>query len=488
MDCILSIDQGTTGTTALLINRNLDVIARASKEFPQYFPSVGWVEHNPYEIWESVCFVVKKVQQDCPFAVIKSIGITNQRETCLLWDRKTSKPLSNAIVWQCKRTKDLCEKLRSDGLSEEIKEKTGLVLDPYFSASKVSWMLDNIPHARQEMENNNILFGTIDTYLLWCLTGGAVHVTDVSNASRTLLMNLKTLSWDDSLLEIFSISKNLLPKIASSSEIYGYSSTEILPNGIPISGIAGDQQAALFGQLCLKAGSAKCTYGTGAFLLMNTGDAPIYSKNGLLTTVAWKIGENVTYALEGSAFIAGAAVQWLRDGLKLIKTASEIEELAKTVQTSEGVIFVPALSGLGAPYWRPNAKGCLLGITRGTTFAHIARAVLDGIALQNYDILTAMEQDLGEKLFELKVDGGAAINSILMQYQADILGVKIIRPKMLETTALGAALLSGLSIGFWNGFDELEKVWQLDSTYSPSMDDVSVKEIINNWHSAVSKA
>jgi glycerol kinase len=485
---IMAIDQGTTGSTVLLINRRLEVVARATREFPQIFPQPGWVSHNPEDIWHSVRQSVSSVMTQAGQPSIAAIGITNQRETTVLWDRRTGEPLTDAIVWQCRRTEPLCRALKERGLEPLFRARTGLVLDPYFSGTKIRWILDNVPGARERAARGEVAFGTIDTYLTWRLTGGAAHVTDVSNASRTLLMNLETLDWDDELLELLDIPRSILPEIRGSSEVYGTTRVPGLPDGVPVAGMAGDQQAALFGQLCFEPGSAKCTYGTGAFLLMNTGSIPVRSENGLLTTVGWRIGREVTYALEGSAFIAGAAVQWLRDGLKVIRSAAEIEPLAREVEDSGGLVFVPALAGLGAPHWRPEARGLIHGIDRGTTLAHLARAVLEGIALQNLDLLNAMEQDLKQPLTGLRVDGGAAANDLLMQFQADVLGKEIVRPKMLETTALGAALLAGLGVGMWSGLDDLKSAWAVDRVFAPSMPADRVAAHVARWRDAVRKA
>lgn len=490
-DLILAIDQGTTGTTVVILDKNLNLLAKKNNEFRQIYPQPGWVEHDPEEIWGSTEKTIREAIQagSIDVARIAGIGITNQRETTVLWNRSTGKPIQNAIVWQDRRTSKFCEQLKKKGYEKKIKKKTGLVLDPYFSATKIRWMLDHIPNTRENVKKGSLAFGTIDTYLVWRLSGGKVHVTDPSNASRTLLMNLETLQWDAELLKTFGIPVSLLPNIASSSEIYGTTKgMNSLPDGIPIAGIAGDQQAALFGQTCFGAGEAKCTYGTGSFILLNTGKKIVHSKNRLLTTVAWKLGKNVTYALEGSAFIAGAAVQWLRDGLHLVSSASEIEALAALVPESGGVVFVPALVGLGAPHWRAEAKGCITGITRGTTSAHLARATLEGIAYLQYDILQAMTKDLGKKLKALKVDGGASANAILMQFQSDILGVTLSRPKMIETTALGASFLAGLATGVWKNQEEIRKSWKEDRRFIPQMPKAEVKKKIGAWHTAVGKA
>jgi glycerol kinase len=482
---ILAIDQGTTGSTALIIDDQIQVIAKANVEYPQIYPQPGWVEHRPEDILNSVKQAIALVfeQSDVKVNQISGIGITNQRETVVLWDQKTAKPSHNAIVWQCRRTADDCQKLKDQGLEPLFRSKTGLCLDPYFSGTKMRWLLKNSEYSAHH------IFGTIDTFLVWHLTSGEVHVTDVSNASRTLLMSLDRCEWDDELCDILEVPKSMLPKICSSSEIYGYTKGfGILPDGIPIAGIAGDQQAALFGQACFHEGQAKCTYGTGAFLLMNTGHQSVSSENGLLTTVAWKIKDEVTYALEGSAFIAGAAVQWLRDGLKMISTAAEIEDLAKEVVDNGGVYFVPALTGLGSPYWDPNARGVICGLTRGSNRGHLARATLEGIAYQNVELLEAMQKDSGQALSVLKVDGGASANGLLMQIQADLLQSQIIRPKSLETTALGCALLAGLALGIWQNLEEIEAKWKVDACFKPEKDESSAKLMKQGWKKAVEKA
>ncbi|MFO1518235.1 MAG: glycerol kinase GlpK [bacterium] len=490
-DLVISIDQGTTGTTVIVLDRELNILAKKNNEFPQHYPMQGWVEHNPEEIWNCTLKTLFEALSEGPIDVsrIAGIGITNQRETTVVWERATGNPIHNAIVWQDRRTAPLCEKLKKKGLEKKFRQKTGLVLDPYFSGTKVKWLLDHVPHAHERAKKGELAFGTIDTFLVWKLTGGAAHVTDPSNASRTLLMNLKTLEWDPELLKILNVPHALLPKIASSSEIYGMTNqVPGLPDGIPVAGIAGDQQAALFGQACFGAGEAKCTYGTGSFILLNTGKKAVHSKNKLLTTVAWKIGKETHYALEGSAFIAGAAVQWLRDGLKVIASASEIETLAASVPDSHGVTFVPALVGLGAPYWNAQARGLISGLTRATTQAHLARATLEGIAFLQHDILQAMTKDLGKKLKILKVDGGASANNLLMQFQSDILGVPLSRPKMIETTALGAAFLAGLATGVWESTEVITQHWQEDKRFVPTLPKSEVKKKIGVWQAAVKKA
>lgn len=489
---LLAIDQGTTGNTALILSDDLTIISKVNKEFPQIYPNQGWVEHNPEDIWNGVKDVVTEALKNANLSPedIAAIGITNQRETTIVWDKESGKPVYNAIVWQCRRTTDYCQQLIKEGKEELISKKTGLIIDPYFSGTKLKWILDNVEGVREKAEKGENIFGTIDTFLVYRLTNGKAHVTDVSNGSRTLLMNIHTLEWDDELLSLFGIPKAMLPSIEPSSKIYGYTENlDFLPDGIPVSGIAGDQQAALFGQLCFSEGEAKCTYGTGSFTLMNTGTKPVSSRYGLLTTVAWKLeGEEAYYALEGSAFIAGAAVQWLRDGLGLIKSAPEIEELAKQVEDSGGVIFVPALTGLGAPHWKPNARGIITGINRGTTAAHIARATLEGIALQNYEIIKAMEDDLGANLKQLKVDGGASADDLLMQIQSDFLQSDIIRPKIIETTGLGAALLAGLAVKMWDSKEEVKSVWKEDKIFSPQLDPTQVDKKVLKWKEVVNKA
>jgi len=475
----------------MVLDEALRVVTRTNREFPQVYPRPGWVEHDPEAIWASVLATIEETLKKAGIEAssVAGIGITNQRETTVLWRRRDDRPIHNAIVWQCRRTSEMCGQMKEQGLEDLFRRKTGLVLDPYFSGTKIRWLLDNVEGARQDAQDGNLAFGTMDSFLVWRLTGGQSHVTDVSNASRTLLMDLETLDWDDELLGHLEVPRSLLPEVRSSSEIYGYTKNiPNLPDGIPVAGIAGDQQAALFGQVCFSAGEAKCTYGTGAFLLMNTGTEPVASNSGLLTTVAWQLDGEVNYALEGSAFIAGAAVQWLRDGLGLIQSAQEVEALARSVSDSGGVTFVPALTGLGAPHWRPDARGVLCGIDRGVTRAHIARATLEGIALQNADILVAMESDSGVKLSSLKVDGGAAANGLLLQFQADILDVPIVRPQMLETTALGAGLLAGLATGVWSSRDEAASIWAADRTFVPGMDEADRQEHLERWHSAVKRA
>ena len=491
MSFILAIDQGTTGSTVLVIDRALNIRGRHTEEFPQIYPQPGWVEHDPDAIIRSVQVALEGAIADAGIdpSEVAGIGITNQRETTVLFGRGRGRPLHNAIVWQCRRTADRCAELKAAGHEALFRKKTGLVLDPYFSGTKLPWLLDHVEGARDRAARGELAFGTIDSYLVYMLTGGAAHVTDVSNASRTLLMNLETLDWDDELLEILDVPRSVLPEVRSCSEVYGTTKGFAgLPDGIPVAGMAGDQQAALFGQACFDVGEAKCTYGTGAFLLMNTGDTPVHSDNGLLTTVGWKLGDQTTYALEGSAFIAGAAVQWLRDGLGIIQAAPDVEPLARQVDDTGGVYFVPALTGLGAPHWDPNARGVVCGITRGTTAAHLARATLEGIAFQNHDVLSAMQLDLGRAVTSLKVDGGAAANDLLMQFQADLLGCEIVRPELLETTALGAAFLAGLAVGVWENLDAVRESWREQRRFTREMGTAEVDERIAGWHDAVRRA
>lgn len=485
--CILAIDQGTTGTTALVIDEALTARGRHTEEFAQIYPQPGWVEHEPAAIIRSVSAAIKGALDAADVAIdaIAGIGITNQRETTVVWDRATGEAIHNAIVWQCRRTAPACNRLRDAGHELRFRSRTGLVLDPYFSGTKIGWILDHVG-ARARAESGELAFGTIDSYLVWQLTGGATHVTDATNASRTLLMNLRTGDWDPELADTLGVPTSMLPEIRSCSEVYGTTKAfPGLPDGIPVAGMAGDQQAALFGQACYDIGEAKCTYGTGAFLLMNVGDKPIQSTNGLLTTVAWRLDDTTTYALEGSAFIAGAAVQWLRDGLGVIRSATEVESLAGRVEDSDGVYFVPALTGLGAPHWRPDARGVIHGITRGTTAAHLARATLEGIAYQNLDILRAMQADLKKPLATLKVDGGAAANNLLMQFQADLLGVELVRPAMLETTALGAAFLAGLAVGVWPDLETVRQTWKEDARFTRQMAAEAVEKKVAGWAAAV---
>ena len=486
---ILALDEGTSSCRAIVFNKKGEPCATAQREFPQIFPKSGWVEHDPNEIWASQASVIAEVisMLDINGKNIAGIGITNQRETTVVWDAETGEPLYNAIVWQDRRTSDFCDSLKAEGKAEMIHKKTGLIIDAYFSGTKIKWILDNVAGAHERAEQGKLRFGTIDSWLVWKLTRGAAHVTDVSNASRTMLFNINTLDWDDELLAMLGIPRSMMPKVCSSSEIYGHTKTTIFAHEVPIAGIAGDQQAALFGQMCIEPGMMKNTYGTGCFLLMNCGDKPIFSKNNLLTTVAWKIGDKVSYALEGSIFIGGSVVQWLRDGLRLIHVSSEIEALAGSVPDTGGVYFVPALTGLGAPWWDQQARGTITGLSRGTTAAHIARAALEGIAYQTYDIAEAMAKDSGLELRELKVDGGASRNNLLMQFQSDILQSKVIRPTVTETTARGAAYLAGLAVGYWSGVDEIRTQWAIDKCFSPKMDEEKVGKAIAGWRNAISR-
>jgi glycerol kinase len=488
---ILAIDQGTTGSTALVIDKQLNVKAKVNQEFRQHFPRPGWVEHDLDEIWDSVTRTIRKALRVAGIkpAELAAIGITNQRETVGAWDRKTGKALGKAIVWQDRRTAPACERLRAEGKEALVRDRTGLVLDPYFSATKIRWMLDHDAKLGARAQKGEVAFGTIDSFLVARLTGQAVHVTDVSNASRTSLFNIHQLTWDDELLALFGVPRAVLPEVKSCSEVYGTTrGLEVLPDGIPVAGMAGDQQAALFGQGCFTPGEAKCTYGTGAFLLMNTGDKPVPSQRGLVTTVAWKQGGEVTYALEGSAFIAGAAVQWLRDGLKLIKKSAEVEALARTVKDSGAVVFVPALSGLGAPHWKPHARGLIAGIDRGTGPGHIARATLEGIAFQIHDLAEAMRADAGAQIPAFKVDGGASANDLLMQFQCDLLQTRLERPRMVETTALGASFLAGLAVGLWDSRAEVARSWRAGKTFTPKMKSFDRDAHLSKWQRAVGLA
>ena len=488
MKHILALDQGTTSSRAIVFDRAGSVIAVAQKEFPQLFPQPGWVEHDPRDIWSTQAGVAAEVltKANIEAADVAAIGITNQRETTLVWDRETGQPVYNAIVWQDRRTAGICDRQRARKLDCVIRRKIGLVIDAYFSATKVQWILQNVKGARARAQRGELAFGTVDSWLVWNLTGGAVHVTDVSNASRTMLYDIRKGGWDDELLKIFGVPRSMLPEVRSSSEVYGRSTLFGAP--IPIAGIAGDQQAALFGQVCTKPGMVKNTYGTGCFMLMNTGTKPIASKNNLLTTVAWKIGGRTEYALEGSIFIAGAVVQWLRDGLEVIRSSSEVEALAASVPDAGGVYLVPAFAGLGAPHWDQYARGTIVGLTRGSTKAHLARAALDGIALQVMDVLKAMEADAGIKLKELRVDGGASANNLLMQLQADLLNVPVVRPKIAETTALGAAYLAGLAVGYWKSQSEIARQWQVDARFKPAMTPAARKKMAAGWARALSRA
>ncbi len=487
---ILSLDSGTTSNRAILFDHRGRLAGISQKEFGQIFPSPGWVEHNAEIIWESQLEVVTDLFKNTGVQPkeVSGIGITNQRETTVVWDRRTGKPLHNAIVWQDRRTADYCNALIREGLESTVREKTGLVIDPYFSASKIRWILENVEGAREKAGEGDLAFGTIDTWLVWNLTAGRIHITDVSNASRTMLYNIHEMEWDKDLLELFGIPESMLPEVGSSSEIYGMTDPDLFGVQIPIAGIAGDQQAALFGQTCLEKGMAKNTYGTGCFVVMNTGDVAISSEHRLLTTIAWKINGQVSYALEGSIFIGGTVVQWLRDNLKIIKTSGEIEELAGKVDDNGGVFFVPAFVGLGAPHWDPTATGTIFGINRDTSDAHIARAALEAIALRSLEVIRTMEQDSGITLRELRVDGGAAVNNLLMQIQADLLQKKVIRPAITETTALGVAYLAGLATGFWDGIEEIRKQWKEDATFIPIVETESIKKLINNWALALKRS
>lgn len=484
---ILALDQGTTSSRAIIFNKQGSIVSIAQKEFKQYFPQPGWVEHDANEIWSSQLSVATEAIVKAGLSVedIAAIGITNQRETTVVWERNTGKPIYNAIVWQDRRTASTCDELKEKKLDELIKQKTGLVVDAYFSGTKIKWILDNVPGARDKANKGELAFGTIDTWLLWNLTKGQVHATDVSNASRTMLCNIHTLQWDGELQEMLDIPGNMLPQIRSSSEVYGSTQNILTSKNIPIAGIAGDQQAALFGQMCTQPGMVKNTYGTGCFMLMNTGEKPVFSNNNLLTTVAWKVNGITQYALEGSVFIAGAVVQWLRDGLGIIRHSSEVEALAAKVNSSEGVYMVPAFTGLGAPHWNPDARGTLFGITRGTTAGHIARAALESIAFQTMDVLKAMEADSGIAIRELRVDGGATANDLLMQFQSDILNTKVLRPTVTETTALGAAYLAGLAVGYWQNIEDIQEQWQINKQFEPSMPDTQRASLIKGWEKAI---
>jgi len=484
---ILALDQGTTSCRAVIFDKEGRIVSTAQKEFEQYFPKPGWVEHDPIEIWSTQAGMAAEAvaKKGLNSNNIAAIGITNQRETIVVWDRKTGKPVYNAIVWQDKRTADYCDELKQQGKSELIRNKTGLVIDSYFSGTKVKWILDNVEGARKKANAGELILGTIDSWLIWNMTDGKLHITDVTNACRTLLFNSNTMDWDKQLLELFSIPESMLPQIKQSSEVYGHTNPNFFAKKIPISGIAGDQQAALFGQMCTKPGMVKNTYGTGCFMLMNIGEKPIVSKNNLLTTVAWSINGKTEYALEGSIFIAGAVVQWLRDGLKIIKTSSEVEKLAGSVEGSDGVYFVPAFAGLGAPQWNQKARGTIFGLTRGSTDAHVARAAVESIAYQTMDILKAMEADSGIAIKELRVDGGATINDLLMQFQSDVLNTETVRPKVIETTVMGAAYLAGLAVGYWEDLEEIRGIWQTDVGFKPTADRKEIERGIQGWYRAI---
>ncbi|GET29949.1 glycerol kinase GlpK [Prolixibacter sp. SD074] len=487
---ILALDQGTTSSRAILFNHNGEIKSSAQKEFAQIFPETGWVEHDPMEIWSSQVSVAAEAMSKLGIngKAVSGIGITNQRETTIVWDRKTGAAVYNAIVWQDRRTSKFCDELKEKGLTDMIREKTGLIPDAYFSGTKVKWILDNVDGVREKAEKGELAFGTVDSWLVWNLTEGRTHITDVTNASRTMLFNINTLEWDEELLELLNIPKSMLPEVKSSSEIYDYSNTTFFAHKVPIAGIAGDQQAAMFGQMCIEEGMVKNTYGTGCFILLNTGDKPFYSKNKLVTTIAWKINGKVTYALEGSIFIGGAVVQWLRDGLRIINTSSDVEALAKTVEDNGDVFFVPAFTGMGAPHWDQYARGTMVGISRGTNRGHIARAALEGIAFQTLDVLEAMRKDTAMDYTEIRVDGGASNNNLLMQFQSDILDKPVERPMITETTALGAAYLAGLATGFWENVDEIKQQWQIDKRFTPEMDKVKAEKQIAKWKDAVSRA
>lgn len=481
------MDQGTTSSRSIIFDHKGEIISTGQKEFKQYFPKAGWVEHDPIEIWETQAEVTAQAirQSNLSAKDLVAIGITNQRETVLVWDKSSGEPIYNAIVWQDKRTSDYCEELKTAGKDDLIRNKTGLLLDPYFSGTKIKWILDHVEGSRDRARKGELICGTIDTWLVWKLTGGEVHVTDVSNASRTLLYNINTLEWDEELLSLFEIPIEMLPEVKASSEVYGNTKCEFLDHEVPIAGIAGDQQAALFGQQCTKKGMVKNTYGTGCFMLMNIGKKPVISEHGLLTTIAWKIGDKTTYALEGSIFVGGAVVQWLRDKLGVILSSKQVEELAGKVEDTEGVVFVPTFAGLGAPYWNAYARGTLFGLTRNTSDAHIARAALNAIAYQTMDVLEAMQADSDLEIKELRVDGGATINDILMQFQSDVLHVNVVRPDITETTALGAAFLAGLAVGYWEDTKEISKFWKKDKTYEPNPDRSKVERGIADWKHAI---
>ncbi|EDL53200.1 MULTISPECIES: glycerol kinase GlpK [Vibrio] len=486
---VVALDQGTTSSRAIIFDHDANTISAAQREFTQIYPKPGWVEHDPMEIWATQRSSLTEVlaQSDIANEEVAAIGITNQRETTIVWEKETGHPVYNAIVWQCRRTADFCEKLKADGHEDYIRDTTGLVVDAYFSGSKIAWILDNVEGARERAEKGELLFGTVDTWLIWKLTHGKSHVTDVSNASRSMLFNIHTLKWDEKLLDIFNIPKSMLPEVKSSSEVYGYAHIGGGTEDIPISGIAGDQQAALFGQQCFKKGMVKNTYGTGCFLLMNTGDKPIASKHGLLTTIGYKVGNEITYALEGSVFMGGATIQWLRDELGLIQDAQDTQYFAEKVDDSNGVYLVPAFVGLGAPYWDPHARGTLTGLTRGTNRNHIIRAALESIAYQSRDVLLAMEEDSGIKLSQIRVDGGAVANDFLMQFQSDIMGSKVVRPVVRESTALGAAMLAGLAVGFWQNQEELADKKEIERTFSPQIERNERETLYAGWLDAIKR-
>lgn len=487
---ILAIDQGTTSSRAIIFDKSGTIKSVAQREFKQIYPKAGWVEHNPNEIWATQAGVVAEATTSAGIngKYISAIGITNQRETTVVWDRETGEPIYNAIVWQDRRTADHCGRLREHGHLDMIRNKTGLLIDAYFSGTKVAWILDNVPGAREKAEKGKLAFGTIDSWLVWKFTNGKVHITDITNASRTMLYNIHTMEWDKEILELLDIPANMLPEVKSSAEVYGETGTTLFASKIPIAGIAGDQQAALFGQMCIEPGMLKNTYGTGGFLVLNTGDKPIQSENNLLTTIAWEADGKVTYALEGSIFIAGAVVQWLRDGLGIIKSSADVEALANTVEDNGDVYLVPAFAGLGAPHWDQFARASIQGLTRGSTAGHIARAALESIAYQTRDVLKAMESDSGIRIKELRVDGGATVNDTLMQFQSDILSIPIIRPSIPETTALGAAYLAGLTVGFWDNYDDLKKQWRVDKRFTPTMQQNEIDRLTEGWDKAIERS
>lgn len=487
---IMALDQGTTSSRAILFDKKGKIISVAQKDFKQHFPKPGWVEHDPDEIWtsQSSVMIESLVNKKIKANQVSAIGITNQRETTIVWDRKTGKAIYNAIVWQDRRTSEYCNELKEKGHSELVVSKTGLIIDAYFSATKIKWILDNVDGAREKAEAGELAFGTVDSWLIWNLTSGKTHVTDVTNASRTMLYNIHSQEWDQELLDLFEIPASLLPEVKSCSEVYCETAGDVLSVKIPIAGIAGDQQSALFGQMCTEPGMAKTTYGTGCFLVMNTGKEAVRSDNQLLTTIAWKIGDEINYALEGSVFIGGAAIQWLRDGIGLLDHARESERLADSIDGNDGVYFVPALSGLGAPHWDQNARGAFFGITRGTEKAHMARAALEAIAYQVYDVLKAMEKDAGKPTRELRVDGGATANNFLMQFQANLLDCEIKRPEIIETTAIGAAFLAGLAVGFWENREEIQALWNADKSFTPRMEKAERENLIHFWHKAVERS
>ncbi len=486
---ILALDQGTSSSRAIVFDRDGNIRSVSQKEFTQHFPEPGRVEHDPQEIWSSEASVIAEALAGMGIngSRVAAIGITNQRETTIVWDVRTGEPVYNAIVWQDRRTSGYCDSLRNEGLTDFIRSKTGLILDAYFSGTKIKWILDNVPGARVKADQGFLRFGTVDSWLVWKLTAGRVHVTDVTNASRTMLFNIHTLQWDEELLDLLGVPASMLPKVCSSSEVYGVTDKGLFGSEVPIAGIAGDQQAALFGQMCTEPGSVKNTYGTGCFLLMNSGSKPILSKNNLLTTVAWKIGDTVNYALEGSIFVGGSVVQWLRDSLGIIRSSSEVEALAASVPDNGGVYFVPAFTGMGAPYWDQYAHGTICGLTRGSTAAHIARAALEGIAFQTMDIVEAMRKDAGLTLAGLKVDGGASRNNLMMQFQSDVLGTAVVRPSVTETTALGACYLAGLAVGYWDGLEDVKSQWKAERVFTPSMDAASVAALKAGWADAVAR-